>query len=116
MITIQIKGLDQVIRKFERMPREFINEMDKSVKRSAYLVEGESKKITPVDTGRLRSSIMSSFSVLQAIIGPHTDYAIYVHEGTRYMQGRPFMKQGAEKAISAIKKEFQKAIQILIEK
>ena len=116
MITIKITGLNEVIKKFEKMPRDFITEMDKAVKRSAYLVEGEAKKVTPVLTGRLRASISSIFSTLQAIVSPHTDYAIYVHEGTRFMERRPFMKWGVEKAVDAIKKEFQKAVQILIEK
>ena len=116
MITVKVTGLEQVMKKFERMPREFIEEMDKAVKKSAYLIEGESKKVTPVDTGRLRASISSAFSVLQAIISPHTNYAVYVHEGTRFMQGRPYMKWGVEKAKDAIKKQFQNAVDILINK
>ena len=128
-ITITIKGLNEVVKKFESMPREFISEMDKAVKRSAYLVEGESKKVTPVLTGRLRASISSVFSTLQAIVSPHTDYAIYVHQGTyaghipeprgegqKGMQARPFMLWGAEKAVDAIKKEFGEAIKVLINK
>ena len=109
-ITIKVTGLDAVIKKFENMPREFITEMDKSVKRSAYLVEGESKKVTPVDTGRLRASINSVFSILQAIIAPHTNYAIYVH------RRKPFMQWGAENAIDDIKREFERAVKFLIEK
>jgi len=109
-ITITLKGLDEVVKKFKDMPSDFISEMDKAIKRSAYLVEGEAKKVTPVITGRLRASISSVFNILQAIIAPHTDYAIYVH------RRKPFMKWGAEKAVDAIKKEFGNAIKILINK
>ena len=133
MLTIKVTGLEQVMKKFERMPREFIEEMDKAVKKSAYLIEGESKKVTPVDTGHLRRSIWSTFSLLQAIIGPHVKYAIWVHEGHHqqvgryvkaigkrlvkpFVEGNPFMKRGVENVRDAVIKEFQKGIDILINK
>jgi len=64
----------------------------------AYLIERESKKVTPVDTGRLRASIATDIGNLRAVIAPHTKYAVFVHEGTRYMKARPFMEWGASKA------------------
>lgn len=59
-------------------------------------VEAQAKRLAPVDTGRMRSSIH--------LDGPHagpdgpyydilaaTNYAIFVHEGTRFLQARPFL-------------------------
>lgn len=67
-----------------------INQMAMSVERFA-------KQLTPVDTGRLRSSIFTSPGTfgLQAIVSTNTDYAVYVHDGTKYMRPRPFMVMGA---------------------
>lgn len=72
-------------------------------------VERESKKVTPVRTGRLRASIMTSAqsAYIGALTGgwsmvkPHVNYAYYVHEGkgTNARKGRrPFMEIGARNA------------------
>jgi HK97 gp10 family phage protein len=61
-------------------------------------VETAAKARCPVKTGRLRSSINhrveTSGKGIVAIIGTNVEYAIYVHEGTRYMTGRPFLVDG----------------------
>lgn len=66
----------------------------------AFRVERFSKQIVPVRTGRLRSSIATSWMIgsIGARVMPNTDYAYFVHEGTKYMRGRPFMEKGAEYA------------------
>ena len=70
-----------------------------AINRIAANVERFGKQLSPVDTGRLRTSIHFSHSyprTLQAIVDTGTDYAVFVHEGTRYMRGRPFMEEGAK--------------------
>lgn len=63
--------------------------------RRAYRVRSGAVAACPVDTGRLRSSINVSmggdFESAYADIGTNVEYALYVHEGTRYMEGRPFL-------------------------
>lgn len=93
---------------FEKISRSFaglnINEkMHKIIEEFALLVERYSKQVTPVDTGRLRASIGTGFLISAgigqggvAIVAPHTEYAGFVHEGTRKMRGRPFMRWGVE--------------------
>lgn len=76
--------------KFESFLRKEINKV-------AFSIERVAKQVTPVDTGTLKSSILTSPAVLglKATISPRVHYAIYVHEGTRYMRARPFMTMGA---------------------
>lgn len=69
----------------------------------AFTTERYAKQVTPVDTGRLRASIGTGFLIASGIgrggvarVAPHTDYAGFVHEGTRKMRARPFMKWGVE--------------------
>lgn len=49
-------------------------------------VEATAKQLVPVDTGRLRSSITTELVTdrgeLAVQIGPHVDYARFVHDGT----------------------------------
>lgn len=71
----------------------------KSITRKvALLAERYSKLNTPVDTGRLRASISSDIRPMQATVSTHTNYARYVHDGTRRMRARPFMSE-AEKQV-----------------
>lgn len=71
--------------------------MRAEVNRLAASVERYAKQLTPVDTGRLRASISFSPATLwlTSVVSTHTNYAIFVHEGTRYMRARPFMETGA---------------------
>lgn len=69
----------------------------------ALTVESYAKQVTPVDTGRLRASIGTSFLIAggmgsggTAVVATHTNYAGFVHDGTRYMRARPFMKHGVD--------------------
>ena len=53
------------------------------LKRSALTIELNAKTSAPVDTGRLRSSIITDIQPLSARIGPTVEYAPYVEFGTR---------------------------------
>jgi len=108
--------LDKVIKKFSRISPIINKNLTIALKKAAFLVERESKFVTPVDTGRLRSSIFTTIKRNMAIIQPKTDYAIYVHEGTRRMTGKPFMKEGFDKSKSRIDKLFKGAVKTSINK
>lgn len=49
----------------------------------------------PVDTGLLRASIDETVSVegwkVVGRVSAETKYAVFVHQGTRYMRARPFL-------------------------
>lgn len=69
------------------------------VRATAELVATGAKERTPVDTGNLRASITAQMTGrLSAVVGtgPQAPYSEYVHEGTRRMSPRPFMRQAAE--------------------
>lgn len=73
----------------------------------AFAVERYAKQVTPVRTGRLRSSIgvSSGFGLnISSFVQPNVKYAVYVHEGTRKMRARHFMKWGAELALQKLSK------------
>lgn len=67
--------------------------------------ETASKARCPVDTGRLRGSInwwiVLEGDTLVAYVGTNVEYAIYVHEGTSRMSGRPFLVEGVTQALAA---------------
>ncbi len=84
---------------------ELNKELHKIIEEFALLTERYAKQVTPVDTGRLRASIGTGFLISSGItqggvarVAPHTNYALFVHEGTKKMKARPFMKWGVEYA------------------
>lgn len=105
MIKVKVKNLKQLKRAFRKAPSVSVKEVNDAIKKSIFTIEGRSKEVTPVDTGRLRASISKGkqFKSLYGSIGPRTDYAIYVH------RDRPFMKWGLEASENPIERYFQKA-------
>lgn len=73
------------------------------IQRVVLTVEAQAKRVTPVDTGTLRRSITSrTLTRTQGVVGTNVSYGRYVHEGTRRMPGRPFLRQGLEASASQI--------------
>lgn len=110
-VTINtLPTLAEFNRKLSKKQVKLAEYISEAIKLSALSVEAEAKKVTPVDTGRLRASIYTSIYKDYAVVQPKTDYAIFVHEGTRYMKGRPFMMQGLNNSKDKIKGFFETAI------
>lgn len=105
-ISVQIENIDKIREAFARSP-EIVGPFlrDASMK-SGFLLEGASKKLSPVDTGRMRSSIATSLGILnkgiQSIVSTNVFYAIFVHDGTKRMRGRPFMRQAVDQNVGGI--------------
>lgn len=82
----------------EKLP----GEVETIVRKAAFDIEAHAKTAVPVDTGKLKSSISCEFPrPSQAIIAPHTDYAVYVEYGTRKQRAKPYMRPAAEKVAPA---------------
>jgi HK97 gp10 family phage protein len=68
-------------------------------------IEASAKRKAPVDTGRLRSSISTAFfevpydPFLAVRVGTDVEYAIYVHDGTRYVGPRPFLEEALREVV-----------------
>jgi hypothetical protein len=57
---------------------------------------------TPVDTGALRASESVESDDQRLTLRAGTDHALYVHQGTRRMTARPFMRDAAEAGMATI--------------
>lgn len=68
----------------------------KELERIAVGVERDAKRLCPVDTGRLRSSITHVTGVdgrgLVAKVGTNVDYALPVEMGTSKSRAQPFLR------------------------
>ena len=78
---------------------EVLSALEKAKKRGlesiGLVAEGHAKKITPVDTGRLRNSIAHAVEDDAAYIGTNTSYAIFVETGARGRSGVHMLQRAA---------------------
>lgn len=78
-------------------------------------VHGNPPHTEIVDTGRLFDSITGSVNRIsdnyyQTVVGTDVPYAVYVHEGTYKLKGRPFITDGLASAKSDIQAAIRAAI------
>lgn len=109
-IAISITNLPQIKAAFGRAPILMVKELNLAIKKSVFTIQGKSVRNTPVDTGRLRASHRSLFSDLKGEIGTNTNYDVFVHEGTRYMRARPYLREAVESSETEVQQLFTKAV------
>ncbi len=110
-VTVNITNLSEIKRAFAASPVKMTQELNTAIKKAALVIQSQSMVNTPVLTGRLRASHTSTFSNLKAIIQPNTDYAFFVHYGTRYMKARPFLFNAVKSEGTRVNEYFQVAVQ-----
>jgi len=88
--SAEIKGLRETTEKMEQTVRDLRGEpMLEGMRDATLLVQGTARTLVPVDTGRLRSSIMPEVrsegltGSVVGVVGSSVDYAPYVELGTR---------------------------------
>jgi hypothetical protein len=55
-------------------------------------IEADARFACPVDTGRLRDSLEHEVIGNTLRVGTNVEYAVYVEEGTRYMDAEPYLR------------------------
>ncbi len=92
--------------KDERL-KEISTQLKKGMTKACLLVERDAKINSPVDTGRLRSSITNRLEVeenqLVGIVGTNVEYASFQEFGTSKMPAHPFLFPALEANKSRIK-------------
>lgn len=92
-----------------RLDPDAVNNLVNSSEVGAHLlqvglqVETAAKRLAPVDTGRLRSSITTNMHVDSegpvVVIGTDVDYAVYQEFGTSRQAGTPFLRPALEQVL-----------------
>ena len=78
------------------------NALEAAMMQAVLMVEADSKKMAPVDTGRLRASITHEVreianGVIQGKVGSSTSYSKFVELGTSKMPAQPYLRPALEK-------------------
>lgn len=113
-IKITIKNLPQIKAAFAAAPGLMKNELNTAIRKTVLTIGRQSRINTPVLTGRLRASTYESFGDLKGEVGTHTNYDIYVHEGTRYMKARPYLADAVTSSENDTDKFFTNAVDTVL--
>ena len=110
--------MDTVRRFLDSRPVKTRKEINKAVEKTALLIKAGAKRRSPVDTGRLKTSIKSKTfeRELAGEVFTEVRYAIFVHEGTHKMIGRPFMAMAVRQLRPKINKFFEDAIKNILKR
>ena len=119
--SVKVRNLPSVLRKIDAYGRKAEKNVKIAIKVAVTLVEAEAKRLIKsgyykpaIDSGILRSSITSevvyaSRGRVHGEVGTVVHYGIYVHEGTYFMQPRPFLTDALKSQAEQIKKLIAKA-------
>lgn len=113
-ISIKIANLPQIKSAFARAPSLMGRHLNLAIKKSLLNIEADSRRNTPVLTGRLRASHYTLFQPLKGEVGTHTDYDIFVHEGTRFMRARPYLRTAVQSNQPTVDRYFGDAVQTVL--
>ena len=116
---IFIKGLAELQKNLARSKSIINKHYARAIKRGSLILERDLKTggyvpVAAVQGGTLKGSIRTAIQPLKATIAPHTDYAIYVHEGTWKMKARPFLDTAIKNKKAEIEKEFLNATGLIV--
>jgi len=95
--------LTKLARDLEMAGRNAEKATDLVLSNAAQFILFEMKKIVPVDTGRLRSSIVVQGSPGRYVVGPvGVPYASYVEFGTSRMRAQPYVRPAVQKYLDEL--------------
>ena len=95
-------NIKEVAKQLGVKPRKIARNMLIAVSRATFLVERQGKMEAPVDTGLLRSKTLGNIRGLVGSVQSFVNYATFVHEGTRYITGNPYLTRALKKSQSKI--------------
>jgi HK97 gp10 family phage protein len=98
MSDVEIVGMQAVFQLIDQQIADIEAKADEAVQAAGIECQAESKKLAPVDTGRLRSSIQYNPGHLECTVGTNVEYAIFQELGTRHVPPHPFLLPGFELA------------------
>ncbi len=110
-LAIKITNAVQIRAAYARAPALMTKNLSIAIKTAVFLIQGSMTPQIPVLTGRLRGSAYSKFAPLRGEVGTNTNYDRFVHDGTKFMKGRPYLKMAIDDTSVETQELFTKAVQ-----
>lgn len=127
-INVEIKNIAQIKRAFGAAPVKMGKELNDTIKRVIFIIqrleftEYHALGIRVITAGLYRSIEKGVwYGNLKGEVGPDAQgangvfYSRFVHDGTRFMQGRPFLLNAVQSADKEVQDNFAKAVQNVLD-
>lgn len=108
--TFRLVGVDRVLARVRMMPHRVQAAVQSVIATYVYRIQRSAKRNAPVDTGRLRASIVARLMRLAGEVSTNVEYAIYQEKGTYKMDAQPFMGPALEEHREAFLRDLRNAI------
>lgn len=107
---IKVKNADKVIVKLSgysnRVQKSIVTEMSIA----AMNIESKAKVRVPIDTGRLRSSILKGKTNKGFKVGTNVEYAPFVEHGTSRVSARPYLFNSFNESVKRMQDRIKKIL------
>ena len=94
-MAVEIKGLDSLMHKLDRMGGNVLDALEKATKQTSLAAQADARYNAPVDTGNLKQSISTeherSTEAATSTVYTNVEYALYQEMGTVNMAAHPYM-------------------------
>jgi len=102
-MDVDVFGIRELQRKLERLDENLRVHVDEALASEVNGMQNLAQSFAPRRTGYLASTIFTERMGEWAFkLGARALYAIFVHEGTRFMQGRRFLARALEIGVSVL--------------
>lgn len=112
--TVKIEGLNSWRSGILNVPQKVATQVAREVRTSGQRVEAGAKRLAPVDTGRLRSSISNQLNLsgqlAEVFIYSNVEYAKHVEHGTSRQSAQPFLIPSFNSEVNQFNKNIENAV------
>ncbi|RLI14333.1 MAG: hypothetical protein DRO93_13060 [Candidatus Thorarchaeota archaeon] len=110
-LIVEPKGVEEFKRRLEVFDAEMRERVHGRLKGWAEDVRALARKLVPVRTGYLRSTIYARVNGWVVEVGAGASYALFVEFGTRYMRARPFLVPAVQRWMSRLERVILEALE-----
>lgn len=116
-VKIEIKNMSAIKKAFYKSPELMTNALNMAIRKGLISIQGETilnvggQRGIRVITHGLASAAQRPpiFTNLKGVYDVDIEYAVFVHEGTKFMRSRPFLRQAVETKEDEVNRFFTEA-------
>ena len=111
-INLDLAGVTEFKQAIARFDAEMQNKVQEELERWAEAVKTEARRLVPVRTGYLRSTIYTRLQEWTAEVGTEAAYAANVEFGPRYAMAQPFLQPAVQTRLPELERVMLAALDL----
>jgi HK97 gp10 family phage protein len=111
-ITLDLAGTEEFKQAIARFDAEMQRQVREQLAKWAETVKTEAKRLVPVRTGYLRSTIFARIQEWNAEVGAEAAYAANIEFGSRYAMAQPFLNPAIQAHLPELERVLVEALNL----